>query len=1567
MASNSFIPSYMQTKEEDIEEEEKEIFLSTVSPSPVEIKEEETLEKETDVSSILPSYIKNSPIETDEDVEKVSFKERSAFGWEQEQQILSNIGQMAKAYFKSAVTEDLNYDDALKSLEAKRQDDIYYKFPQLRGITEEQKFDAGVLSGQIASGMTDPVFYMMPFLAAEKRGKLAVAGLGAAVGVGEAAIREKTLYGEVNPISAGIAGVFGGSSSLIGYGLNKWLRGRLPSEPVTDKIEPFLEESVEKTATSSSRGLQSVSPQVQEKVRTFGGDVEFDEEGNIILKELSLEEIDNLEKATHSFVQGKEGSDFANSVPEETTSIQLHLQAKEAINKSITALRKERKKHSANSKKYKELTSQITTHVKELKTLDDEFFIPHLMNHPTQQASANMKIIEKMKEDRTLTNAIFSKLVYENTRPIVGALGGFAYGYDSESEDDMLLYAAIGAGVSMGYWSKAIENSTKLSDIDKQTGELILNAAASRNLNTILKTTMAGPSASKLDSLGGWAETIGRSLFSRFGDGSDSIEAKTLREQAKYNSELSAILKDSLDDSTVNNMVGQVLRGFVSIDDLEIGFKGIVTGGPKENILTKGLDDFQISEVKRIVPMLEQLREQTKKRVERVGINFKDIDDYGMPQLWNLDFIKENQSRFLKDLAEAVEIQTAKNDGKGGIDIEKFFSSITQEGQTKAGVYGNNWSPFARNENGDVIFRNLADFFENERELFDIDATKLMAERGWLNLHAGNAFRRYGDKTIKVTEFADVFGPNSEVIDRALRETREAFVKASAEGQKIRVGYANSDPGEAYQNQFLDSIEAYWGVYDRHWEASSGPMRMFTAMANSLYLTTASVSALTELMQPFVNTSAWNGVKTLATRSLSSDYKFSKEGSFTYDNTWERELSALIAKDYDPYGAKKPIDVHWNNAFFKLTLLDTVTKIARNFAYDAGINRMYSLSKKFNRKGKLSLNELNELERAGITDVNNLSIISKYKNAREAFDSEDAGELLNIAGRKAADRDAIIPLVGNRRLFTQSRNPVVRSTGQFLSWSQAKSAQLNSLIRRVEDGDAKLAIRALATIPIAGAVVDLKATFNPFTDFDKDDEKREIGSVANIAEAINLSAGATNWQLSTLLSRLDYGIGRSDMSGVVGIPVFSMIDDWVSAYGDIKNDLAVDDYEGVMREVMDETPGLRQGLRYYKNITGDDLIEDIENKKVELDMPFAEGGAAKAHVVPNAKEVSEDMIDKSTGLKFSEQAEGIHLGSESNLLDALKRRQYGAGGLGSIIGRKISKTNIGKEIEEALEGAVDTVKDFANKTEEKLVKEFDDITKSIEKGKTPEVIEENIPAPPSPSSPLEIGVDESLVDGSKLKNYSIKEAQELDSLVSTSTAGTKKADKLILAPVEEGTKAGVRLNLNSKIEGVSNPSLSKLQTVHKDNYSGRALSYAPYVTLTDVLFSVNQKGRAGIASKIKGLDVPEAKSKFPAMSVDGSFTAKRNVLSEMGEDVTEVGINPAGQHLFIDLKTGQAVKGADVATVIGDRVYAKGVTYWKKTEAPKPVPASDGTIIDSSVRYKFKHGGLLSRLKRKVA
>ena len=98
------------------------------------------------------------------------------------------------------------------------------------------------------------------------------------------------------------------------------------------------------------------------------------------------------------------------------------------------------------------------------------------------------------------------------------------------------------------------------------------------------------------------------------------------------------------------------------------------------------------------------------------------------------------------------------------------------------------------------------------------------------------------------------------------------------------------------------------------------------------------------------------------------------------------------------------------------------------------------------------------------------------------------------------------------------------------------------------------------------------------------------------------------------------------------------------------------------------------------------------------------------------------------------------------------------------------------------------------------------------------------------------------------------------------------------------------------------------------------------------------------------------------MSVDGNYKPNKNVLDEMDDTVVEIGFNPMNLHLFVDMSTGQAVKGAEIATVVGDRVYAKGVTYMKKTDAPIPKLASDGTELGSDVRYKFNLGGVPTSL-----
>jgi len=230
---------------------------------------------------------------------------------------------------------------------------------------------------------------------------------------------------------------------------------------------------------------------------------------------------------------------------------------------------------------------------------------------------------------------------------------------------------------------------------------------------------------------------------------------------------------------------------------------------------------------------------------------------------------------------------------------------------------------------------------------------------------------------------------------------------------------------------------------------------------------------------------------------------------------------------------------------------------------------------------------------------------------------------------------------------------------------------------------------------------------------------------------------------------------------------------------------------------------------------------------------------------------------------------------------------------------------------------------------------------------------------------LDIGVDLSLAGGKLLKKYTSKDVETMNSAISGATAGTSKADKLINTLIEAGRQVAIRLNLNSKVPAAPENIKAKLQTVHNKTSSGKALSYMPTATVENVKFSVSQAGRRDIAAKIKGLDVKEAKNKFPAMSVNGSFVNNKTVFDFEGDDLVEIGFNPAQHHLFIDLSTGQAVKEAKIATVIGDRVYAKGVTYWKKADAESPLKASDGTDLSSSVRYAKKSGGLvLNALKR---
>jgi hypothetical protein len=87
-----------------------------------------------------------------------------------------------------------------------------------------------------------------------------------------------------------------------------------------------------------------------------------------------------------------------------------------------------------------------------------------------------------------------------------------------------------------------------------------------------------------------------------------------------------------------------------------------------------------------------------------------------------------------------------------------------------------------------------------------------------------------------------------------------------------------------------------------------------------------------------------------------------------------------------------------------------------------------------------------------ITNSNEVLKYGAYDSVIDAEKDMVGRILINKAGSGITNRDAIIPQIGNRLLFTQSRNPFVRLIGQYSSWAMAKSAQTNAMIQRIENG-----------------------------------------------------------------------------------------------------------------------------------------------------------------------------------------------------------------------------------------------------------------------------------------------------------------------------------------------------------------------------------------------------------------------------------------------------------------------------------------------------------------------------------
>ena len=1218
-----------------------------------------------------------------------------SYGFSQGTMSFGNLGRVISSGYE-AITKPGDFELHSKLNEIGRQLDIQEEYPEFTGITPD-KYTTAMTVGEVSNYVLDPVNIAYAFLP----GGMAVrAGQFAAYEGGLETLRQTATKGKItDPTSIAITAAVAGGASL---GLDAALRG------FSKEAKELIEESSEritKTETSAATKIETPATSVEnlEPITTQADHVrawwrKSLEGQQTELSQLRQRAIDGEDIPQADFVRAFWKASGVDKDKLDVAPVLSKIEV-EAVKESVASLKTPAKNLSFDELNYQERliqiskvdnilkklekrlsnprynSSKITAKIAQIKTYKSKLqqnIDTDAMSLVTSKADAVVDTIEDLAAKDKLSTNIFASLMAEAVRPLVGAAGGGVVGnmFDDDGDHNWM-YWGMFAGAGVGHLSRRLNNSTALTDIQKANGDLVINEAyhslAGRAMAK-LKIMTASTQATKMDAAGGWSKVIGNKLFSRIATGDAySLEAKVQRLHSDFFARLNSVVslpeaKNILQQAgkiteksvlqmneanrTVNTIAGEIMRGFTDINSLKAGYTGLAGD-------LKPLTQEQLITIREAVSGYKEQLGYVKGLVEEAGIPFKDLgEDYGLPQLWNIEKADKDYFTFVKDLEEAIQIQKA-NGGKE-LSADNFATNVTTKPAFRDTVQSRRSDFFNRDpETGLTTFRKEAVYFENTRQLTDKEAVKFLAEKGWLKLDAQEVLTEYGLQTIKVAEFAKTFGPNGEVINLALDRTRKAF-QEQARNLSPKEAQRLSSERETYENLIVNGIEAFWGRYGKPLQGEVGQtattaVRTLQALANMKYLTTVAIANLPDLLQPFINSSFGTAAKVALQRPSKS---FARQGNFKYDNTWERELMNFTSGGMiDSRG--QAFLANTQDMYFKLVGLKTVTNVSRNFAYDVGVNRAYNLAK----KAKLSKAELNEVKTLGLTK-DDLTVIRKHKTIDEAYgDTSGANVFLDIAGRQSADRDAIIPLMGNRLLFTQHHNPFIRSMGQFLSWTMGKSAQLNKILSRVEDGDARLALKMLATVPVYAGLREMKGFLNPSASKDPYEDEDYIDKALR---GLKISGQTSNWAIDKIAESLKYNISSRDNFTGGFSPAMGYMEESIKALARAAGE---DDFEDAAKKVGETIPIVSQAL-------------DVAEK-------YSVGGEVE---VPNASPEPDERIDKMTGLPYNLQA-GIPYRDEEDPLkrlglagggtvqgDPLKRMGFGLGGGVYKLGKALFKS-----------------------------------------------------------------------------------------------------------------------------------------------------------------------------------------------------------------------------------------------------------------------------------------------------
>ena len=998
---------------------------------------------------------------------EISNLEKLEYGWDKTTNVVGNVFRIGKAKFQDILDDDKTFEDYILLNEKIRQDEInkeHWKF-----VGNEEAKDSGLVKvGEALTYITDPYYIGGYYFGAKAlTNPLTSAALNAALLAGDSAIDQLAKTGKIDYGQVGTAGAIGGAVGAVLPVGGKLVKKLFPkaTEKQVKLISDWLDNKIAKKnnltvpelktiqAAANNKAVQEADKQIVKWNRNFVAPI-AKEEGKFLAFEKTLLNKRNAliesRKQLKTLIKGQEKK-FEFKIGKADSVLKKTRSEIKDISKNVVNIRKEIIKARAATDKVKnELIKKQQVKLQKWAEL---------------VANRDTKILEALKASQSFTDKAVTSLLSATVKPLVGAGAGAVFGtLFGDDETDLMYWAA--AGAFAGQMQKMIQRSAKfgtqaekgkiLGLIDREMTQLTMQK---------VRSLLASTSATKLNSYGGATEKISRMLLR---DVDSSVQEKSVIAVAEQM------------ERYFYRKAANLVKGFT---DDEIALAVSINRGKQ---ITKDTPQKIINLSNNIKSYLDEVKTLHS---DAGFFAKKELADY-FPRVLNWDKINRDPEAFRKTLEgiyKSLDFKDPKKAADQYISGHRVAGDSVFNRQIMETIFGVGSKRGVSKEGKKFIYTPVSDHIMHERSL--VGPYKLVEEvlekNGYLVNDAAYILSNLVNKSVKSIAFARQFGTNGELLQPLFQQIKNKYAKSGLKTE------AANKAAIKESNLVIDTIDAYFDRYGQKlYGAASGSASILATLSNLNMLGRVTISSLGDLIQPFQNSSQWRSIVKgwmQTSRTAKNETGLAKALNYDINNELSKALirSAGIGEGDVVnatrwMGIKNPTQAA-NNAFFKALGLQWLTGYARRFAYNTGTADAYYLSKQLynivNKGAGINSNKaqrvINFLQKYGINARQGLQI-GEVKSFNDTIKIAANKKLLEQAGIITANRDALIPQVSNRLLFTQNQNQWIRIWGQFLSWAMAKSAQTNKILARIENGNAKTLIKTLAVLPLYSGVQSLR-------------------------------------------------------------------------------------------------------------------------------------------------------------------------------------------------------------------------------------------------------------------------------------------------------------------------------------------------------------------------------------------------------------------------------------------------------------------------------------------------------------